>query len=715
MQGSGAAPSALGHSVVFYDDDQQLYEVVAGNLADRLQAGDTVVVVVTPGHLAGFGRSLAAAGLDLDVLRRSGRYVEVDAAQLLEEVGVGDVPDPRRLAPVFAEHEAAARAAGGRLVVFSEMVTLLWERGLVVPTLELEDVGNHLLALFDFDLVCAYPKHPGPGADVGDDWDQVCARHSHVLGQGADACDISHERPGSPLASSEQRLAFQAHMLDAVDASVVATDLDGMVVAWSEGARRLHGWSAEQAIGRRLYELTVPADHHADARAAFEALVANDGWEGELVGQRPDGSSFPARVRNRVVRDADGAPIGVVGVAVDLSEHVEREASLARRAEWLRAITDRMGEGLCTLDNNGRIAYVNPQGEQLLDAPGGAAVGGSFVNRLLEPTNDDTAAALRGHMIGADFDGHVPGDVTEARLLRGDGSVIPIEYVATPIPADADDHANGWVVVFRDISLRVERDRQVRVDAEHAHWMARIQAALEHDRFVLHAQPIVDVATGRVVQHELLIRLADPDEGLVFPGAFLPTAEAYGLAPAIDRWVVAEAVELAAAGHAVELNLSARSIADPSLPYLVEELLQQADADPALLVFELTETALLENHEAASRFADRVHALGCQLALDDFGTGYGAFTYLKHLAVDILKVDIEFVRDAVTNPASRHVIKAVVSLARSFGLVTVAEGVEDQSTLDLLVRLGVDQVQGYHLGRPGPLAATLHRDASPAT
>lgn len=374
-----------------------------------------------------------------------------------------------------------------------------------------------------------------------------------------------------------------------------------------------------------------------------------------------------------------------------------------------------MGEGLCTLDANGRIAYVNPQGEQLLLAPDGAAIGGSFVNRLLEPSDGDTAAALREHMIGADFDGQVPGEVTEARLLRSDGTLIPIEYVATPIPVDGSEHDDGWVVVFRDISLRVERERQVRADAEHAHWMARIQEALEHGDFVLHAQSIVDLATGTTIQHELLISLEDPDEGLVFPGAFLPTAEAYGLAVAIDRWVVAQAVELAAAGHAVELNLSACSVADPSLLYLVEELLREADADPSLLVFELTETALLGNHEAARRFADRIHALGCKLALDDFGTGYGAFTYLKHLAVDILKVDIEFVRDAVSNPASRHVISAVVSLARSFGLVTVAEGVEDQATLDMLARLGVDQVQGYHLGRPGPLAATLHRDASPAT
>ncbi len=106
--------------------------------------------------------------------------------------------------------------------------------------------------------------------------------------------------------------------------------------------------------------------------------------------------------------------------------------------------------------------------------------------------------------------------------------------------------------------------------------------------------------------------------------------------------------------------------------------------------------------------------MGCQLALDDFGTGYGAFTYLKHLPVDVLKIDIEFVRDATTNPASRHLITAVVNLARSFDLTTVAEGVEDQPTLELLTQLGVDRAQGYHIGRPGPLHTTLLLDGQHA-
>jgi EAL domain-containing protein (putative c-di-GMP-specific phosphodiesterase class I) len=135
--------------------------------------------------------------------------------------------------------------------------------------------------------------------------------------------------------------------------------------------------------------------------------------------------------------------------------------------------------------------------------------------------------------------------------------------------------------------------------------------------------------------------------------------------------------------------------------------LRRTGADPSLIVVELTETALVSDEAAAEAFIERVGSLGCKLALDDFGTGYGGFSYLKRLPVDFLKIDIEFVRDLLTNQASRHVVAAVVSLARGFGQQTVAEGVEDPETLALLHEFGVDFAQGYGLGRPVPVAEAL--------
>jgi EAL domain-containing protein (putative c-di-GMP-specific phosphodiesterase class I) len=211
------------------------------------------------------------------------------------------------------------------------------------------------------------------------------------------------------------------------------------------------------------------------------------------------------------------------------------------------------------------------------------------------------------------------------------------------------------------------------------------------------------------VQHELLIRMIDEDGSPIAPGLFLPVAEEFGLIREIDRWVVGQAAALAAEGHPLEINLSAESLGDPDLYAVVERELTASGADPSLIVFELTETALLRDEDAARSFIERAERLGCKLALDDFGTGYGGFTYLKRLPVDYLKIDIEFVRDLAQSRSSEHVVRAVVSLARGFGQKTIAEGVEDAETLDLLGKLGVDYAQGFGIGRPAPVAQVLSR------
>ena len=122
-------------------------------------------------------------------------------------------------------------------------------------------------------------------------------------------------------------------------------------------------------------------------------------------------------------------------------------------------------------------------------------------------------------------------------------------------------------------------------------------------------------------------------------------------------------------------------------------------------MFEITETALIEETEVAVTLAERLRRLGCRFALDDFGSGYGGFHYLKHLPMDFLKIDREFIRDARTDEADQHVIRAIVGLAQGFGLQTIAEGVEDQETLEMLRDFGVDHVQGFHVGRPALLVA----------
>jgi PAS domain S-box-containing protein len=292
--------------------------------------------------------------------------------------------------------------------------------------------------------------------------------------------------------------------------------------------------------------------------------------------------------------------------------------------------------------------------------------------------------------------------VTEKRYMRPDGSEVWASLNVTPV-RDVDGAVDVLFGQMVDITERRVEDASLRDQLEEISWIGEIRRAFEEGRFELHAQPIIDLATGETVQRELLIRMRGRDGELIPPGAFLPAAEKHGAIRDIDRWVIAQGADLAARGIDVEVNISAASIGDPGLIVDIERELERTGADPSRLVFEITETALVERTEVAVLLAEHLRKLGCRFALDDFGSGYGGFHYLKHLPMDFLKIEREFIRDAATNDADQHVIHAIVGLARGFGLKTIAEGVEEQETLDLLRELGVDYAQGYLIGRPAPL------------
>jgi EAL domain-containing protein (putative c-di-GMP-specific phosphodiesterase class I) len=294
--------------------------------------------------------------------------------------------------------------------------------------------------------------------------------------------------------------------------------------------------------------------------------------------------------------------------------------------------------------------------------------------------------------------------VTEKRYVRPDGSEVWTSISVVPVrePNGTVDVLFGQMV---DITERKAREAELSAQLDEIAGLGEIRRAFAEDRFELHAQPIVDLATGETVQRELLIRMRAPDGSLIAPGSFLPAAEKYGAIRDIDHWVIAQGAGHAAKGIDVEINISAASIGDPGLIAVIEAELERTGADPSRLVFEITETALIEQTDIAVALAERLRTLGCRFALDDFGSGYGGFHYLKHLPMDFLKIDREFVRDAMNSEGDQHVIRAIVGLAQGFGLQTIAEGVEDQETLDLLREFGVDHAQGFHLGRPALLAA----------
>jgi EAL domain-containing protein (putative c-di-GMP-specific phosphodiesterase class I) len=258
----------------------------------------------------------------------------------------------------------------------------------------------------------------------------------------------------------------------------------------------------------------------------------------------------------------------------------------------------------------------------------------------------------------------------------------------------------GTSTSAHDITERLRREERERLDHEGRLWRGRVETALAEDHLMFWGQPVVELETGEVHHHELLLRM-DLDGDVITPNRFLPHAESSGLITEVDRWAIRTGIAFAKRGR-VAINLSAKSLHEPELIKDVRHALQKG-VPARNVIFEITETAAVENLDAARRLVVQLTDLGCGVALDDFGTGYGSFTHLKHLPVTELKIDIDFVRDLVSDPTDQRLVRSIVSIAKAFGMKTVAEGVEDEATLELLRTLDVDFVQGYHVGYPAQM------------
>ncbi len=238
---------------------------------------------------------------------------------------------------------------------------------------------------------------------------------------------------------------------------------------------------------------------------------------------------------------------------------------------------------------------------------------------------------------------------------------------------------------------------------------AGLWRALEAEQFVLYFQPQFDSPSGRLIGAEALIRWNHPDLGLVSPARFIPVAEETGLVVQIGDWVLREACREAVkwrdagrAGMVVAVNLSAVQFKRGDIEQSIARALDESGLDPALLELELTESILIRDSENVLSSVRRLKQMGIKLSIDDFGTGYSSLSYLKRFEVDKLKIDQTFVRDLVDNPEDAAIVRAIVQMAHSLGLRTIAEGVESQPVLDILRGYGCDEVQGFHCGRPTP-------------
>ena len=534
---------------------------------------------------------------------------------------------------------------------------------------------------------------------------------------------------------NEQARNDLGESLSRLEATLEST-ADGILVVDAEG--RIVNSNAEFARMWRIpLEVMDKGDDDLAIRYVLDQLADPDAFLSKIqeLYDNPESESYDVlefrdgRVFERYSRPqrVRGRAVGRVWSFHDGTERRRFEEELER--ELLRAVRYHEAGALLMLDVD-NFKYVNDTlghaaGDQIVSSVAALLRGRLRETDTVARLGGDEFALLLPHADQARAN-RVAADVLHA--IREHGVVVggrSIHVTASIGVAlfDAVRQTASEVLAASDLAMYEAKDSgrdrvvtytpnsgdEARRRAQGS-WIERIRAALEEERFTLYCQPIQDVRTGEIVQHELLVRMIAEDGEVVAPAAFLGAAERFGLVQSLDRWVVRSAIRLmdrqlrAGRRLRIEVNLSGRSVDDPELPGLIRRELEATDVDPDHLAFEITETALISNMDDARRFAETLMRIGCRFALDDFGTGFGSYYYLKHLPLHFLKIDGDFIRNLPHSPTDQLMVRAMVQVAQGLGMRTIAEFVEDEAILEHLREYGVDFAQGYHIGRPRPVA-----------
>ncbi|HET9125065.1 MAG TPA: EAL domain-containing protein [Solirubrobacteraceae bacterium] len=469
---------------------------------------------------------------------------------------------------------------------------------------------------------------------------------------------------------------------------------EGRVLWCNQAFADLVGYGCEDLVGRAHAALIHPDDAAAEAAVpSAPPAGGSDMLEHEQRYLHRDGSAVWASVRVQLIRDDAGKLVAFVSHVRDITDRRRAQQLLEDSGRMLRAVIDNTPAVICVKGRDHRYRLVNREFELRYGRTSDWIIGRLDAD-LLAPS---ALADIHAKDLAVIDSGCSSREETAVR----EGSHLRV-ILTTRFPlANAAGEIDAVCLAATDITERraEEHSRRERLECSEM-----VYSALAEDRLVLYAQPIVGLRAPRPMGAELLIRMRDRLDAtkLLAPSAFIPAAERHGLIGVIDEWVIARALTIARE-RPVTVNVSASTISDESRVEDVERAICTSRTAPGNLVFEITETAVSEDLDAAHRFAIRMRRLGCGIALDDFGVGHGSFTYLRRLPVDYLKIDTQFVRAFPTSAEDRQIVTAIIGVARQFGLRTIAEGVEDQDTLDGLHRLGVDFVQGYFTGRPMPL------------
>jgi diguanylate cyclase (GGDEF)-like protein/PAS domain S-box-containing protein len=565
---------------------------------------------------------------------------------------------------------------------------------------------------------------------------------THVIATGIDVTAQRAAEAGLREAKERFQKAF-----DHASIGMCLVDLDGRFTQVNKALCDMLGRPEPELLSLRISDVTHPEDVSASmatVAVAAEGHTASHRLEKRYL--RTDGRTVWAQVTVCTIHSENGESPYFVTQVEDVTERREAEARLVRQALHdpltglpnRTLLMDRLRQVLARADRHPELTAV-----LFIDLDGFKDVNDSLGHDVGDEVLREVGRRLQGHIRPLDTVARLGGDefVVLCQDLASEQNVVEISERLACVLSEPVAIGTFEVVVTASVGIalangRVPAPEDLLREADAAMYGAKtrgknrceifdaglqaravdriaiasaLRQGLRDDRFVLHFQPVVDIETGAAVAVESLVRLDDPDRGLLAPDTFIQVAEDSGLIVPIGTSVLEQAcrqlVEWRASGAApaelrTAVNLSARQANRPDLAETIEHALAEAGLEPAGLTLELTETVLMEADAPTLRQLERIREMGVGLGIDDFGTGYSSLTYLKRLPVSFVKIDRSFVAGLVTDPSDREIVTAVIRLGQALGLTTIAEGVEELAQFEMLRALGCDQAQGYLLGRP---------------
>lgn len=543
--------------------------------------------------------------------------------------------------------------------------------------------------------------------------------------------------------------------LEAINDGVITTDINGCIEYMNPAAEKLTSWSSLTAKGlsvdkviRFTNEISNKPVDNPIYKCLRENLILNTPKTVILL--RPDGISLCVENSAAPIKTKDLNIIGSVLVLRDvtesrkLSERISYQAThdsltgLINRIEFeaklnaalLSSKVDNQKYALLYVDLD-QFKVVNDTcghiaGDELLcqltallnkhlnEKMTLARLGGDEFGLLVEQINKNDAHDVAKNILQICHDYRF--NWQDKSFIVGASIGIAYIDIETHSISDILSHADTACYAAKDagrnrIHIYDASDTDLLQHSSEMQWVAKINKALDEDRFILYFQRIVPVESNDEGDHfEILIRLQGEDGKIIPPGAFIPAAERYNLMLQIDRWVINEAFKWLA-NHPVALNrlslctinLSGHTLSDETFVHFINEQFKKTNIPRERICFEITETAAISNLSNAMSLINQLKASGTQFALDDFGSGLSSFAYLKNLPVDYLKIDGEFVKDMVDDPIDHAMVKSINDVGHVMGKKIIAEFVENGEILTELAKLGVDYAQGYGIAKPCPL------------